>query len=85
MDDGWRIEAYLPKRVAPIDRIKILERLDSYSSQVREQHPQWVTRFRAADQAYFLDIRQVDTPKDVVEMAKTLQRELWHQLTLDYA
>jgi hypothetical protein len=83
-DTGWRIEANLPKRVPPTDRMKVLTWLDSYASQVRTRHPQWNTRFRATDQTYLVDIHQLDSPADVAKATQALEGEMWQQLTLDY-
>jgi hypothetical protein len=85
LDSGWRIEAFLPNRIPPSDRITVLKWFDSYANQVRAQHPQWNTRFRTAERAYFLDIRKLDKPSEVAKATKTLQNELWQQLNLDYA
>jgi hypothetical protein len=84
MDSGWRLEAYVPRRVSSSDRVKVLEWLGSYSSEVKRRHPQWLTRFREADQVYFLDIHPVQSTKDVKVMTQYLQGEMWQQLSFDY-
>jgi hypothetical protein len=84
MDRGWRLEAYVPHRVSSSDRVKVLEWLDSYSSEVKRKHPHWLTRFREADQVYFLDIHPVQNAKDVKAMTQYLQTEMWQQLSFDY-
>jgi hypothetical protein len=81
---GWQVQAFLPRRISPDDRITILDWFHTYRSKVLEQHPLWLTVFNGTDQAYFLDIVQVDTPQELI--AETVGTgQTWQQLELDYA
>jgi hypothetical protein len=80
---GWQVQAFLPKRVSPDDRVLILDWFHSYRSQVQLQHPQWLTTFRFTEQSYFLDIISAENQKEmIVKAAETIQG--WQQLDLEY-
>ncbi|HUG82904.1 MAG TPA: hypothetical protein VML01_14640 [Bryobacterales bacterium] len=83
-DNGWQIQALLPSRISPTDRLKLLDWFRSYREELKQSRPSWVTMFRATDRVYLLDVVPVSQPKDV--LAKTVQPgEIWQQLNLDYA
>jgi hypothetical protein len=66
MNNGIQIQALLPKRVVPDDRIKIIDWFHVYRTQVAAQHPTWVTMFHSTDYTYALDIFPTDTPRQFV-------------------
>ena len=62
-ENGWQIQAFLPRSISPADRMNLLEWFRSYRSEVQLLHPSWLTLFKATDRAYFLDVIPVQNPR----------------------
>lgn len=83
-DNGWQIQALLPARISPSDRIKLLDWFRSYRDEVHHSRPSWVTMFSATERVYLLDVIRVSGPKEMI--VKTVQPDqIWQQLKFDYA
>ena len=83
-ENGWQIQAFLPRSISPADRMNLLEWFRSYRSEVQLLHPSWLTLFKATDRAYFLDVIPVQNPRHM--LSKTAQAgQVWEQLELNYA
>jgi hypothetical protein len=74
--EGWRVEAKLPKHVSVQDRTTVLNWFQQYRSIVRSANPLWVTSFYSGDQGYFLEVRPVGSPKELLEKGQNL-RNIW--------
>jgi hypothetical protein len=75
-ENGWRVQATLPKGVAADDRMKLLQWFQQYRSSVRQLHPLWITSFYSTDHGYCLEIRAVSDPKELLEKGQNLKR-IW--------
>ena len=86
---GWQVQAFLPRHVSANDRIKVIDWFHSYRSTVHKDNPLWLTSFNCTDQAYFLDIMQASSPKDLIikatDATSRFQQREPYQLSLDYA
>lgn len=89
---GWQLQAFLPRRVSIADKIKVIDWFHDYRTAVQKQHPLWLTSFNATDHAYFLDIVQASSPKDLIAKALDVAGQADHnfpsepqQLSFDYA
>ena len=81
---GWQIQAFLPKRISPDDRVKIIDWMHNYRSEVRRQNPFWITMFHSTEYAYFLDIIHNNDAKEL--LAHTIDNgNTWQQLSFEYA
>lgn len=81
--NGWQIQAFLPTRISPDDRMKVLVWFDTYRTEVHRQNPLWLTNFRASGQAYFLDIVPVNDNKSLI--ARVIEAGTsWHQMDFQY-
>ena len=81
---GWQIQAFLPKRISPEDRVKIIDWMHSYRSEVRLKNPFWATMFYSTEYAYFLDITPNNDAKDLIAHAIDTGNT-WQQLSFEYA
>jgi hypothetical protein len=54
----------------------VLEWFQKYRADLRAAHPLWVASFHMTEQEYFLDIRPVDSPKDVLEIGQN-PKNIW--------
>ena len=85
VNNGFQIQAVLPKSLPPDDRIKVIDWFHNYRNQVRNEHPMWTTLFRSHDdRMYSLYIIPTETPKQQIAQAVTAF-PMWEQLSLDYA
>lgn len=73
---GWRVEAHFPKRISPQDRLIVLKWFQDYRNQVRQSNPLWVTYFSSHADAYFLDVRPVASPKELIEKCQ-YPKQIW--------
>jgi hypothetical protein len=76
MADGWKIEAVVPKRVSPDDRLRIVNWLRDYKSQVQKIHPSWVTRFSPMERGYTLHIVPTGSARELFEKGQNL-KDIW--------
>jgi hypothetical protein len=71
--DGWRVEALLPTHISPSDKVLILTWFDEYRRSIRSAHPQWVTVFHPAPAKYVLEIRKMNSDKEIVQAGEDLK------------
>jgi len=82
--NGWQVEAVMPSKVPPSDRLKVLDWFKEYREQVRSAHPLWSTVFHPAEGRYTLDIRTVaSNDKELMATGEAL-KSLCGEI-LDYA
>lgn len=80
---GFQIQAVLPRRVDPNDRVKVIDWFRDYRVQVHNLNPYWVTMFHVNGNTYALDVIQADGPRQLVERAIPSGPH-WQQLSFDY-
>lgn len=64
--NGWRVEAWLPRKVSVSDRRIVLDWLGAYGAEIRRQHPYWLTIQGSAEHVYYLDVVRAHSPKSIV-------------------
>jgi len=84
--NGWRVNVFMPHRVNPHDRVKVIQWLGDYQAQIRRNLPDTMVSFRqpSPDQ-YSLDIRIMERSGSVHKVQAEKLDHLWQQLTFDYA
>ncbi len=81
---GWQIQAILPPRLSPSDKIKIIDWFHTYRSTIRAEHPGWSTTFHASESVYLLTVIPTIDQSAVIAAAVEAA-QTWKQLDLDYA
>jgi len=76
LDDGWKIEANLPRHVSVGDRNTVIAWFQEYRSKVRRLHPLWVADFRIREHGYELEIKPARDPRDLMEKGQNL-KAIW--------
>ena len=66
VDDGWRVQVVLPRRLSNEQRVEILDWLFAYKAEVRQQHPYWFTLFSDNGHEFILDVVQADGPRQAL-------------------
>ena len=85
-NNGWQVQAFMPKGVSGDDRILVLDWFHQYRAEVHRRHPLWITTFNPAERAYVLDIVQASSSKDfIVKATTTSPYNPPVQLAFDYA
>lgn len=64
--NGWRVEAWLPRKVSASDRRIVLDWLRAYGAEIRRQHPYWLAMLGSAEHVYYLDIVRAHSPQSLV-------------------
>lgn len=72
-DNGWRISAKTPKRIALDDRRKVINWFREYRSKVRQLNPLWVTIFHVDDTGYSLEVKPMRNARECIEKGQDLQ------------
>jgi len=63
----------MPSSVSASDRIRILEWFGDYRNQVRKKHPQWSTIFHPSQRRYVLEIRKINSDREVIATGEDLR------------
>jgi MOSC domain-containing protein YiiM len=71
--DGWTIEVIMPPRIPASDRIKVLEWLRQYRTQIRLLYPMWSTVLHPSVNRYQLEIRKTNSDKELIEAGEQLK------------
>lgn len=66
VDDGWRVQVELPRQISEEERVEILNWLASYRAEIRERHPNWLTRLSDNGHEYVVDVVPADGPRDAL-------------------
>jgi hypothetical protein len=79
LSDGYRIEVVLPRRgVSSEDKLRLIEWLRAYRSQVRKMNPLWTASFRACENGYSLEMKPAAGPKELAEEGERV-KHLWNE------
>jgi hypothetical protein len=84
--NGWRVNVFIPHRVNPQDRVKVIQWLGNYRAEVRRTLPDAIVSFKQpSPDHYFLEIKRVEFSTDVRKTQVEKLDHLWQQLAFDYA
>ncbi len=75
-EHGWRIDASISGKISANDRVKLIQWFHDYRSKLRQLHPLWITRFSSSPTGYTLDIRPMQSMREVAEKGEDL-KSIW--------
>jgi hypothetical protein len=84
--NGWRVNVFIPHRINPQDRVKVIQWLGDYRAEVRRSLPDVIVSFRqASPDHYFLEIKRAGWSSGTHRTQVEKLDNLWQQLAFDYA
>lgn len=83
LDEGWRIQVFLPQAVRASDRLALLEWLQDYTAEIRSSHPYWLVNVNLTERVYFVDVIPTEGPEELIK--HSVARLTGQQMAFEFA